>query len=125
MIHIRRFCKSVQHAVRGIGVVFQNEQSFRLQMVSAILVIFFAAWFGVKTTEWIVLLLLIGLVLSLEMMNSILERIVDSFKPRIHPIVRDIKDIMAGTVFVASCTSAIVGIVIFWPYIEKLVNELS
>ena len=125
MIHIKHFWKSFKHALRGVGVVFKNEQSFRIQVICAVFVVFASALFRIKVYEWILVLLLIGSVLSLEMINSILERIVDSFKPRIHPIVKDIKDVMAGTVFVASVISAIVGLIIFYPYLEKLVSMLS
>ena len=117
MIHLGRLKKSFNHAVRGVRVVFKSEQSFRLQVFSAIIVLALAYYFHVTTFEYIILLLLIISVLSLEMINSIFERIVDSFKPRIHPIVKEIKDIMAGTVLIASLVSLFIGITIFWPYI--------
>jgi diacylglycerol kinase len=60
-------------------------------------------------------------VLVLELMNSIFERMVDILKPRIHHYVEDIKDIMAGTVLVASLGSALIGLLIFWPYIVRMV----
>ena len=72
-----------------------------------------AIWFRVNVFEWIVLLLLIGLVLTLELINSVFERIVDTFKPRIHPIVRDIKDIMAATVLLMSLVALVIGVMIF------------
>lgn len=121
MISFSQFRKSITHAFRGIQVVFHAEQSFRLQVFAAVLVIGFATWFQVRFFEWIVLLLLIGTVLSLELINSIFERMVDMFKPRIHPVVRDIKDIMAAAVLVMSVLALVVGGAIFWPYITSLV----
>lgn len=115
MIHVGRFLKSVKHALRGVYVVYASEQSFRIQIMVAILVLMAGAIFHVKIYEWILLVLLIGSVLTLELINSIFERIVDSFKPRIHPIVKDVKDIMAGAVLIASIASSIVGIMIFFP----------
>jgi undecaprenol kinase len=76
-----------------------------------------------RAEEWIVILLLVGSVLALEMINSIFERIVDTFKPRIHPAVRDIKDIMAATVLVASLIAAIIGLTIFIPEIKDLLGS--
>lgn len=82
---------------------------------------FFAFLFHVTSSEFIILTLIIGSILALEMINSIFERIVDSFKPRIHPIVRDIKDIMAGTVLLVSVIAIIIGFTIFDSYILELV----
>jgi diacylglycerol kinase len=82
------------------------------------------AVFQVKIYEWILLFLLIGSVLTLEIVNSIFERIVDSFKPRIHPVVKDIKDIMAGAVLIVSLIAATVGITIFYPHVMNLVAPL-
>ena len=125
MISVGRFFKSVQHALRGMSVVFWAEQSFRIQVYISLFVVAAGIVFQVKTYEWILLVLLIGSVLTLELVNSIFERIVDSFKPRIHPMVKDIKDIMAGAVLIVSVISAVVGITIFYPHLVDLVTRLS
>jgi len=54
--------------------------------------------------------------------NSIFERISDAFKPRLHPIVKEVKDMMAGAVLLASIFSVIVGVLIFYPYVQLLVS---
>lgn len=120
MIHFSELKKSFSHAWRGVIIVFKTEQSFRVQTLTGLLVIIFACLFQVRWTEFIVLLLLVGAVLSLEMINSILERIVDTFRPRIHPAVRDIKDIMAATVLTVSVIAAVIGIIIYLPYFLAL-----
>ena len=110
---IKRLIKSFAHALRGVRVVFHSEQSFRLQSLAAVVIVLLAIWFRVNAFEWIVLLLMIGLVLTLELINSVFERIVDTFKPRIHTIVRDIKDIMAATVLLMSLVALVIGVIIF------------
>ncbi|MBI4256462.1 diacylglycerol kinase family protein [Candidatus Uhrbacteria bacterium] len=124
MIHVGRFYRSLKHALRGVSVVFYAEQSFRIQLYIALLVVTAGVVFGVKIYEWILLFLLIGSVLTLELINSIFERMIDSFKPRIHPMVKDIKDIMAGAVLLVSVISAVVGITIFYPHLIDLVGQL-
>ncbi len=125
MIELRRLLKSFSHALRGVGVVFKTEQSFRIQIGVAILVLFLALFFRIQAFEWIILFLLVGSVLILELINSIFERIVDTFKPRIHPVVKDIKDIMAGAVLLGSIISLFVGIVIFLPHVLELVRSFA
>ncbi|MBI4592054.1 diacylglycerol kinase family protein [Candidatus Uhrbacteria bacterium] len=124
MISVGRFFSSLKHALRGVSVVFLTEQSFRIQVLIALCVVAAGAVVHVKTYEWILLFLLIGSVLTLELVNSIVERLVDSFKPRIHPIVKEIKDIMAGTVLLVSLIAAAVGAMIFYPYLVDLVGLL-
>ncbi|MBU0645973.1 diacylglycerol kinase [Patescibacteria group bacterium] len=120
MIHFSQFKKSLRNAWHGAVLVFHTEQNFRVQVIVGLLVIIFALVFQVRWAELIILVLMIGAVLSLEMINSILERIVDTFKPRIHPVVRDIKDIMAATVLTTSIAAAIIGLIIFFPYFIAL-----
>ncbi len=121
MIRVQDLCSSVRHALRGVSVVFKAEQSFRIQACGAVAAIVLAAIYRISTNQFLIILLLIGAVLTLEIVNTIFERLVDSFQPRIHPIVRDIKDIMAGAVLIASIVSLVAGIVIFWPYLAETV----
>lgn len=116
MIHIQNLYSSVKNAFRGVSVVFHSEQSFRIQVVGALAAILLATVFRISTNQFLIILVLIGAVLTLEIVNTIFERLVDSFQPRIHPMVRDIKDIMAGAVLIASVVSLVAGIAIFWPY---------
>ena len=59
-------------------------------------------------------------VLIFELTNTVLERVVDILKPRIHPYARLIKDLMAAVVLISSIVSVIVGVIIFYPYIKDL-----
>lgn len=106
-------------------MVFATEQSFRIQVYIALVVLVFGVVFRVRTYEWILIVLLIGSVLTLEIINSIFERIVDSFKPRIHPVVKDIKDIMAAAVLIVSVIAAAIGMTIFYPHFVDLVTQLG
>lgn len=122
MIRIQHVFKSFRHALRGVHVVYGAEQSFRVQVYAAALVLVLAGMADVKTYEWIVLILLIGSVLTLELINSVFERLVDVFKPRLHPIVKDVKDIMAAAVLLVSAAAVVVGVIIFYPHVLQLVE---
>ncbi len=107
---------SISHALAGVKHVFKTEKSFRIQVVVGVLVIVFAVVFPLASWEQVVILLLVGLVLILELINSVFERLVDSFRPRLHPVVGEIKDIMAAAVLIASIFAAIIGLIIFIPH---------
>ncbi len=114
--------KSFGNALRGMSVAF-SERSFRLQIAAAIAVIAMMFFFNVSLVEKSILILLIIIVLILEILNSILERLVDVLKPRLHVYVKDVKDMAAGAVFVASLGAAVIGIIIFWPHVIKLIQK--
>ena len=116
--------KRLRYAFRGLMHVFRTEPSFRWQILAAFLVLVLMNAYALANWERIILLLLIGSVLVLEVINSVLERLVDSFKPRVHPVVAEVKDMMAGAVLVSSLTSAIVGFMILWPFVRVTLLEL-
>ena len=121
MFHLKRFVKSISFAVRGLRSAFK-EQNFRIQILFSIIVIFFIIIFHLRLWETVVLLMMIVLVLVLEIVNSIFERIVDILEPRVHPYAKNIKDMMAAAVLVASIGALIVGCLIFWPYFGGLIG---
>ena len=112
-----RFISSLKHAFRGVYVVFRDENNFRIQVGMTVLILCAATLLHVRVWEYILLILLCASVLILELFNSVIERIADGLKPRLQPIVRDIKDLMAGAVLLTATTAAVVGVIIFLPYI--------
>ncbi len=122
MISFSRLIRSFCHAFRGIILTFRAEQSFRLQSIAGAMVLVIAWAFHISMLEWVILVILVGAVLCLELMNSVFERLLDTFKPRIHPVVRDIKDIMAALVLVACCVSAVVAGFMFFPRLLRLLS---
>lgn len=117
MLSLKLFFRSFYYAARGVRVAWKQEQSFRIQILIAAVVIFLIFYLQVVAWQAVALLLLTVFVLVLELLNSTLERMIDVFKPRLHPYVEDIKDIMAATVLVASIGSLIIGLIILWPYL--------
>lgn len=115
-----RFKRSLHHALDGIKYALLHERNFRIEILVAFLVIFLIFFFKVKNWEAILLILMIMWVLIFELVNTVLERVVDILKPRIHPYARLIKDLMAAAVLITSIVSVIVGIIIFYPYVREL-----
>lgn len=119
---IKRFKKSVTHAIDGLSYSLKHERNFRIEMVIAFFVLILIFVFKVKNWEAIVLILMILGVLITELTNTVLERVVDMLKPKIHPYARLIKDIMAAVVLLTSVVAAIVGVIIFYPYFRECVT---
>ena len=120
MIRIKRLFKSFTYACRGLIKTFKEEQNLRIQSIAALLVVLSAWFFQVNRLEWCLLILVVGLVIFAEIINSAVERVTDVLKPRINNYVKEIKDIMAAAVMLASLIAVIVGVIIFAPYFVNL-----
>lgn len=116
---IRNFRKSLSHAARGFFYALKNERNFQIELLAAAVVLFLIWYFKIKNWEAIILVLMIMWVLVAELINTVMERIVDMLKPRIHPYARLIKDIMAAVVLISSVVALVVGIIIFLPYLRE------
>ncbi len=118
----KKCVSSFLHAFQGLRIVFQEQQSFRLQLIIALAVIFLMFLFPLSSLERAVLFLTIFFVLSLEIINTALEKAVDVFEPAINTKVKKIKDMMAGAVFLAAFGSIIIGFLVFFPYFKELLH---
>lgn len=124
MISARAFFKSIKHAWRGIGDVFHAEQSFRIQVVIGAGVLGALGLLPFESWERILLVLLVVAVLVLEIINSTIERIADAVHPRMHPTIREMKDMMAGAVLLVSLTAAGIGCAIIVPPLFEVLCQV-
>ncbi|MBI5071691.1 diacylglycerol kinase [Candidatus Falkowbacteria bacterium] len=122
MFSLSRLIKSFRYASRGLVRVFKEEQSFRVQVVIGFFVLILALIFHVKVWEAVALLLVTMMVLVLELINSVFERVVDVLKPRMHPYVETVKDIMAAVVLLSSLGAILIGVLILGPYVIQLLR---
>jgi undecaprenol kinase len=124
MSPLHLFFRSLRHAVRGLIDVARAEQSFRFQIFISLIVLCFALLLPLATWERVLVILLCGAVMVLEIVNSIMERFADAVQPRLSSMVREIKDMMAGAVFLAALTAAVIGVMIFYPHLSTLVYAI-
>ena len=107
--------KSVHYAYRGAMLLLKTEASIQMQFVIAVLVIIAGFYFNISTTEWVLQCLAIGMVMSIEGVNTAIESLADFIHPEYHDKIGFIKDISAGAVFIAAMVAIVVGIIIYFP----------
>lgn len=112
-----RFYRRLKNAGAGIGHGFKHERNLHIQGVAGLVVIILGFFFKVSREDWIHLLLLIGGVISLELVNTAIERTVDLITSEQHPLAKAAKDTAAGAVLFFSFVALIVGGIIFSKYI--------
>ena len=123
MIQDKRFVsgriKSVGFAVKGAYKLVTTEHSVMVQFSIMILMIFAGFYFGISREEWMLQILAFGLVLSIEGLNTAVEKIADFIHPEFHDRIGFIKDIAAGAVLFAAFSAIAIGALI---YVPKLFN---
>jgi len=119
LINFKKLAASFRNAANGFKEVLKHEQSFRLQIVFAGVVVVLMFYFPLVALERAILILVCALVLGLELLNSQIERALDLVAPHYNYKVKAIKDISAAAVLVAVLAAMLVGFFIFLPYVVK------
>ncbi len=117
MSQIKKRLNAFKYAFSGLFQALKKETHFRLQTIIGVAVIKFGFFYSISKTEWLVCLLLIGLVTSLELINSAIEKLCDLYSIEQNIKIKYIKDISAAAVLIVSILAAICGIIIFAPYL--------
>ena len=107
--------KSVSYAFKGAIKLITTEHSIMVQFSLGILLTIAGFYFGISSTEWLFQTMAIGLVMSIEGLNTAVEKVADFIHPNYHERIGFIKDIAAGAVFFAAITAIIIGLIIYMP----------
>ncbi|MCC9071284.1 diacylglycerol kinase family protein [Flavobacterium sp. F-65] len=112
--------KSVTYAYKGALKLISTEHSVMVQFSLGIIMTIAGFYFHITSTEWLFQILAIGLVLSVEGLNTAVEKVADFIHPNYHERIGFIKDIAAGAVFFAAMTAIAIGLTIYIPYIQNI-----
>ena len=118
----KRLVNSFKYAWSGIKQAYKGEQNLKIHTFVAILVIVFGFFLKISYLEWLICLLLIGLVLMSEFINTALEYVVDLASPSINPLAKAAKDTASAGVLMMAIISAVIGLVIFIPKIIDFIG---
>jgi len=124
MHRVKEFWRSLRHAIRGLVYVLKYEKNFQNEVAIALLVFAGMVYFKVTRAEMIILFLVVMEVLVMELLNTMMERVVDILKPRVHPYAKLIKDLLAASVLLSAILAIIVGLIIFVPYVVPKISAL-
>lgn len=117
---ISKRLKSFKYAFNGLRILIKEEHNARIHLFATVCVIIAGLFFNISMNEWIGVIFSIGLVFSLEIINSSIENIADFISPEKHEMIKKIKDLSASGVLISAITALIIGLIIFIPKILKL-----
>lgn len=116
---LKKRVESFKYAGKGIKSFICKEHNAWIHCTAIILVTVAGFTFGITRTEWICVVICFATVLTAEAFNTAIERLVDLVSPDRHPVAGNVKDIAAAAVLISAIATAIVGLIIFIPYIIK------
>ena len=111
--------RSFGYAWKGIRCCVGKEQNLSFHLIATVVTVIAGFTFGISRTEWMIVLLCIGAVIAAELFNTAIEKLVDLVSPERHPIAGQVTDIAAGAVLVCAVAAAMVGLLIFTPYLTR------
>ena len=114
---MKKFIKSFYYTFQGIISSLKQEKNMKVHIIIMIIVIICGIIFKISKIEWIICIILFALVISLELVNTSIEKTVDLITQEKNEIAKIAKDVAAGAVLVAAIAAAIIGLLIFVPKI--------
>lgn len=112
---MKKLADSFRHAIEGIINTTVVEKNLKIHFIAMVFVIILGLMVELSTFEWIVCIILFGLVISAEMFNTALEKTLDYVNEDYDEKIKFIKDASAGAVLAIAITSAAIGLIIFIP----------
>ena len=117
---MERFIRSFNHAFDGIIYAVRTQPNMRTHLIISVLVLLTTLVLRIDRIYVIAIILCIALVVSLELVNTAIESLVDLLIATHHPLAKTAKDAAAGAVLVGSIAAAVVGYLVFY---QSLVNN--
>lgn len=109
-----RFLRSFHHAFEGIIYATRTERNMRIHFLVAALVLLATLVLRLDRYYVVATVTLVSLVLSMELMNTAIEGIVDLLTVAHHPLAKSAKDAAAGAVLIAAVGAALCAYLIFY-----------
>jgi len=114
LIDFKKLKSSFIFALSGIKIIAKEENTFRLELIIAIIVSLIAFYFPLSSIERAIIFMVIFSVLLAEITNTIVERIMNVYSTDHNPKIKEIKDMCSGAVLLTCIMAGIIGIIIFF-----------
>lgn len=117
-----KFIISINNALSGLYHLFKTERNVQLHIIGLLGIVTINTAFQVNRYEWAITLLCIGIIISLEAVNTCIEKISDFIQPSYNRHIGLIKDLAASSVLIMSLISSIVALIIYAPYLISIID---
>lgn len=113
--HPARILKAARWSMQGLGAAWMHESSFRLEVYLFVVLAPLGWWLGQTPVERVLLIGSMLLVLSVELLNSAVEAVIERYGPEFHELAGRAKDMGSAAVFVVMMNVLLVWGVLLLP----------
>lgn len=119
------FVVSLRYALRGVWFGMQREPNIRWHLLILALAVVGGWYLQISSTAWLALVIVSGLVLGLEFLNTALEYVEDIIHPQFSGAVQHSKDLAAAAVLIGGITALVAAVLIFGLPILRLLVQVQ
>lgn len=124
MVELKRILCSFKYALAGIYHTLTREKNMQIHVLIAFLVSCLSYWSGIPWWQYLLILVMIGLVIAFELINTAIEACGDGITKSKNPWIKKAKDAAAGAVLIVAVVAVIVGVSILFEPLSFKVEEL-
>lgn len=105
------------YSIKGLVAAMREERNIRIHLGAALMITALGFWFEISSTDWCIVLIMIGIVISAELFNTSVEILADVVTKERHPGIGKVKDIASAAVLILCVIAVIVGVIVFAKYV--------
>ena len=105
---VTRIINATGYSMKGLKSAWINEAAFRQELMLILLLMPLAFWIGDTLDQILLLICISWLVVSVEVLNSAIEAVVDRIGSEHHELSGRAKDLGSAAVFIALALNALV-----------------
>jgi diacylglycerol kinase (ATP) len=117
--------RAFRYAFAGWWYVMRTQRNAWIHATATVLAVVLGLWLGLNLREWLFIIVAITMVWEAEFINTALEVAVDLASPQQHRLAKIGKDVGAAAVMIAAGSSAVIGIIIYWPLLWSRLHSLT
>ena len=121
---MNRLRQSFSYAIQGILYSIAREPNMKIHLLAAITAVIMGLIVDLTRLEWALLCITIFMVLAAETINTAVERAIDLFSIKRHPLAKIAKDLAAGGVLLTAINAVVIALILFGPYLIDIFKDL-
>lgn len=110
----------IKYSINGIISYAKEGKSIIIYICYSLIEIILGFLYHINGLEWILIICILGFILSIELINTAIEKVCDAITTEYNPLIKIAKDCGSGATFVIFIVAIILNIIIFAPKIYYL-----
>lgn len=112
------------YAFRGLFTSLKEESSLVVHFIIGAIILVMGAilYKQMHDYDWMIIVLLIGIIIGMELLNTSIENLVDMISFKYNYNARKIKDVSAAATLILTLIAVVIGLIIFIPKIINVFN---